>query len=106
MTDLSTYSLAKLRDLQSQVSGELKAREKDEVAKVQQQILALAQSVGMTVSDIMKGVQDKKPGKTVAPRYQDPANPAHQWTGRGRKPTWFKEYLEKPGNTADSLLIL
>lgn len=105
MADLSNHSIAELRDLQSQIAEQIKARQKDEIGKVRQQILALAQSVGMTVNDIMKGVQDKKPSKTVAPRYQDPSNPAHQWSGRGRKPTWFKEYLDKPGNQIDSLLI-
>jgi DNA-binding protein H-NS len=67
--------------------------------------LALAQGIGMSLNEIMKGAQDKKPSKTAMPRYQDPANPAQQWSGRGRKPTWFKEYLEKPGNQIDSLLI-
>lgn len=105
MIDLSTFSAAKLRDLQAQVAEELKARQKDEVTKVRQQILALAQGVGMSVDQIMKGAQDKKPVKTVAPRYQDPANPTQQWTGRGRRPGWVKEYLEKPDNKLESLLI-
>lgn len=105
MSDLSNYSIAKLRELQSQVAEQIKAREKDEIAKVRQQILALAQSVGMPLDQIMKGAQDKKPTKPVAARYQDPADPSKQWSGRGRKPTWFKEYLDKPGNTVDSLLI-
>lgn len=105
MIDLSNFSVAQLRDLQAQVVEELKSREKDEVAKVRQQILSLAQSVGMSVDQIMKGAQVKKSGKTVAQRYQDPANPAHQWTGRGRRPGWVKEYLEKPDNTLESLLI-
>ena len=105
MTDLSNYSIAQLRDLQAQVAEELKAREKNEVAKVREQILALAKSVGVPLNEIMKGVQDKKPGKTVAPRYQNPADSAQQWTGRGRHPQWVKEYLENPDNKLGSLLI-
>jgi len=107
MTDLSNFSMADLRNLQTQVAEQIKAREKDEIANVQKQILSLAQSVGMTVEQIMniKGGQTKKATKTVAARYQDPANPAQQWTGRGRQPRWVKEYLEKPGNTLEKLLI-
>jgi DNA-binding protein H-NS len=105
MTDLSTFSVARLRDLQAQVVEELKSREKDELAKVRQQILALAQSVGMPLDQIMKGAQVKKSGNTVAPRYQNPADPAQQWTGRGRRPNWVKEYMEKPENQLESLLI-
>lgn len=107
MTDLSNYSMADLRDLQTQIAEQIKTREKDEIANVQKQILALAQSVGMTVGQIMniKGGQTKKATKTVAARYQDPDNPAQQWTGRGRQPRWVKEYIEKPNNTLESLLI-
>jgi DNA-binding protein H-NS len=105
MTDVSNYSIAQLRDLQAQVAEEIKAREKGEVAKVREQILALAQSVGVPLNEIMKGVQDKKPGKTVAPRYRNPADSSQQWTGRGRRPQWVKEYLEKPDNKLEWLLI-
>jgi len=105
MVDLSNFSMAQLRDLQTQVAEQIKSREKDEIAKVRQQILALAQSVGMPLDQLMKGAQEKKPSKPVAARYQDPANPSAQWTGRGRQPKWVKEYLEKPGNKIETLLI-
>jgi len=102
MTDLSNFSMAQLRDLQTQVAEQIKAREKDEIARARQQILALAQSVGLPLDQIMKGGQEKKP---VVARYRNPEDSAQVWTGRGRQPKWVKEYLEKPGNTLESLLI-
>lgn len=107
MIDLSNFSMAELRDLQTQVAEQIKTRQKDEITNVQKQILALAQSVGMTVEQIMnlKGGQTKKATKPVAVRYQHPDNPEQQWTGRGRQPRWIKEYLEKPGKTLEQLLI-
>lgn len=107
MVDLSNFSIAELHDLQTQVAEQIKTREKDEIANVQKQILALAQSVGMTVEQIMniKGGQTKKATKTVAARYRHPEQPELEWTGRGRQPRWIAEYLEKPGNKLDSLLI-
>jgi DNA-binding protein H-NS len=105
MVNLSNLSVAELRELQTQIADQIKTRQKDEIAKVQQQILSLAGSVGMSVNEIMKGVQNKKPVKSVAARYQNPADSAQQWTGRGRQPKWVKEYLDKPGNKIDSLLI-
>ena len=107
MTDLSKYSIGELRDLQTQIGEQIKTREKDEIANVQKQILALAQSVGMTVEQIMnlKGSQTKKSSKPVAVRYRHPEQPEQQWTGRGRQPHWIAEYLEKSGKSLDSLLI-
>lgn len=96
--------MAELRDLQTQ--KQIKAREKNEIASVRKQILALAQSVGKTVEQIMN-VKDgqSKAVKTVPPRYQHPGDPAQQWSGRGRQPRWVKEYVGKPGNKLESLLI-
>jgi DNA-binding protein H-NS len=105
MIDLKNHTLAELRDLQAQVAQQIKTREKDEIAKVRQRILELAQSVGMPLDQLMKGAQDRKPTKTVAARYQHPDDPKQQWTGRGRQPRWVKEYLEKPDNKLESLLI-
>lgn len=107
MVDLSNFSVAELRDLKAQVGEQIKTREKDEIANVQKQILALAQSVGMTVEQIMslKNGQPKKAAKPVAVRYRHPEQPELQWTGRGRQPRWITEYLEKPGNKLDALQV-
>lgn len=103
MTDLSNFTLAQLRDLRTQVTEQIKAREKEEIAKVQQQILALAQSVGKTVEEIMslKGAKSTKP---VAVRYQHPQDSSKQWTGRGRQPKWVKEWVEG-GKSLEELLV-
>ena len=45
--DLSNMSLGDLRNLQEQIKKEMKTREHQEVQKAREQILAIAQSVGM-----------------------------------------------------------
>jgi DNA-binding protein H-NS len=107
MTDLSNYSLAQLRELQSQVAEQIEVRQGENVAAVRQQIVALAESVGMTVDQIMsaKGTREKKLKKTIAARYRHPEDTSKQWTGRGRKPRWIQEYLDASGKDIDSLLI-
>lgn len=107
MVDLSNFSVAELRALQAQVGEQIKTREKDAIANVQNQILALAQSVGMTVEQIMnlKSGQPKKAKKPVSARYRHPEKPELHWTGRGRQPRWITEYLAKPGNKLDALQI-
>lgn len=107
MTDIANLSLEELKDLQSRLDGEIKARTKEEISKVQQQIQALADSIGMTVEQIMTphGMKIKKAGKTVGSRFRHPQKPELQWSGRGRKPLWIQEYLDQSGKDMNSLLI-
>ena len=97
--DLSNMSSADLRNLQEQVKRELKQREGQDLAKAREQILAIAQSVGVPLKDLVGGAgtgtgrSGRKTG-AVAPRYRNPADASQQWTGRGRQPKWVKEWLD------------
>ncbi|ELX10744.1 H-NS histone family [Janthinobacterium sp. HH01] len=93
--DLSNMSSADLRNLQEKVKHELKQRESQDLAKAREQILAIAQSVGVPLKDLVGGAGSAR-GKTgsVAPRYRNPADASQLWTGRGRQPKWVKDWLE------------
>ena len=43
-------------------------------------------------------------GRTVAPKYRDPANPNQTWAGRGQAPRWLAAY-ENQGRKRDDFLI-
>ena len=43
-------------------------------------------------------------GRTVAPKYRDPANPSQTWAGRGQAPRWLVAY-ENQGHKRDDFLI-
>ena len=101
--DLSNLSSAELRDLQEKIKTELKQRESQDRAKAREQILAIAQSVGMPVKDLIASGIRAKSG-TVAPRYRNPADASQQWTGRGRQPKWVKQWLDA-GNAIDGLRL-
>jgi DNA-binding protein H-NS len=51
--DLSNLSLGDLRNLQEQIKQEMKKREHQEVQKAREQIMAIAQSVGMPLKDLI-----------------------------------------------------
>ena len=51
--DLSNMSVGDLRNLQEQIKQEMKKREVQEVQKAREQILAIAQSVGVSLKDLM-----------------------------------------------------
>jgi DNA-binding protein H-NS len=105
--DLSNLSLSDLRNLQEQIKQEMKKREVQEVQKAREQILAIAQSVGMPLKDLISASGRGKSGAntgSVAVRYRNPDNASQQWTGRGRQPKWVKEWVEG-GKSLDKLRV-
>ncbi len=101
--DLSNMSVGDLRNLQDQIKQEMKKREHLEVAKAREQIMAIAQSVGVPLKDLMASAPRAKSG-TVAVRFRHPDNASQQWTGRGRQPKWVKEWVDG-GKSIDKLRV-
>jgi DNA-binding protein H-NS len=95
-------SVGDLRNLQEQIKQEMKKREHQEVQKAREQILAIAQSVGVPLKDLLSSTRGKT--GTVAVRYRHPENASQQWTGRGRQPKWVKEWVEG-GKSLDKLRV-
>ncbi|KFC64258.1 MULTISPECIES: H-NS family nucleoid-associated regulatory protein [Massilia] len=104
--DLSNMSVGDLRNLQEQIKQEMKKREVQEVQKAREQILAIAQSVGVPLKDLLAtgGRGNATKGNSVAVRYRHPDNASQQWTGRGRQPKWVKEWVEG-GKSLDKLRV-
>ena len=101
--DLSNMSLGDLRNLQDKIKQEMKQREQQEVQKAREQILAIAQKVGVPLRELV-GTSTRGKTGTVAVRYRHPSNSSQQWTGRGRQPKWVKEWVDS-GKSMDALRI-
>lgn len=90
----------------------LKAQRKKEVAV--KKLKSMMNELGISADDIAGAVKAKstkrkstgpKKGKKVAPKYQITVNGvAHQWTGRGRTPVVFKDYVAQGGALDDCLI--
>lgn len=100
--NLAVLSLQDLRNLQDQVSQEIKQRGEQEIAKAREQILSIAQSVGLPLAELVAKTRVKT--GPVAARYRNPANHDQQWSGRGRQPQWVKE-LVASGKSLDTVKI-
>ena len=93
--DLSDYNLSELKGLQAEIEKEIKARQQQEVTKAREQIHAIAQGLGVSVEELLAngGSKLKGSGKKVQAQYQNPADNAQTWSGRGRQPRWIAEGL-------------
>jgi DNA-binding protein H-NS len=93
MQDLSNYSLLQLRKLEAQVTEELKNRHFLGISQAREQILHIAQSAGISVKDLLSGKGAKvTKGEPAAVKFRHPDDATKQWSGRGRKPGWLKEW--------------
>jgi DNA-binding protein H-NS len=100
-TDLSKYNLSELKQLQVDIEKEIKGRQQSEVKKAREQILSIAQTLGVSVEDLLaadskkksKGGNTESKGEKVRAQYRNPADAEQTWTGRGRQPKWVVEAL-------------
>ena len=96
--DISSLSLVELKKLEAQASQEIETRQKGELEKARAEMLAIAQRVGIPLTQLIAGVPKngvKAGKKAVAAQYRNPDNLEQQWSGRGRQPLWIKSWLEK-----------
>ena len=101
--NLSNLSLAELNNLQEELKQEIKKRQSQDFAKAKEQILAIAQSVGIPLKELM-GTNLRVKSAPVAVRFRHPDNASLQWAGRGRQPGWVKEW-QAAGKSLDLLRV-
>lgn len=101
--DLTNFSVSDLRALQENIKQQLKKREQQELAEAREKILEIAQSVGVSVKELIGSGIRAKTG-TVAVQYRNPNDASQQWTGRGRQPKWIKEWIES-GKSLDLVRV-
>ncbi|CAG1020135.1 Trans-acting regulatory protein HvrA [Methylococcales bacterium] len=91
--ELSESELAAVIDnAQKALLARQEGKKKEGIAKIRE----IASSIGVTVeiSSEPSKSSPRKGGK-VAVKYQNPANPANKWTGRGMKPKWLRELIDQ-----------
>lgn len=103
--DLSSLTVAQLRDLQQQIPVELKRREVQEKANILNEVRAFAKARGFALEELVgKEVKIKASAGKVKVKYRHPENASLEWTGRGRQPKWVTEWQAK-GGSLESLTV-
>ncbi len=82
---------------------ELNSREREDLNKAREQIMAIAQQAGIPLKQLILDGLQPRTGK-VAVRYRHPDNATQKWTGRGRQPLWVKQWVES-GKSIDLLRV-
>lgn len=107
--DLDAHSLADLKELQKDLDMAIDRAEKRERKEALEKLEEQARDMGFTLSELLSmkeggGRKTGKPRAPAEPKYRHPEDPSITWTGRGRKPNWIKEGLEK-GQPIEDFLI-
>lgn len=105
--ELSSLSVAQLRDLQQQIPAELKRREAQEKEVILNEVRAFAKARGYTVEDLLARdakIKSVSGVKKVKVKYRHPQDASLEWTGRGRTPKWVEAWVAN-GGSLDNLLV-
>lgn len=100
--DISNLSVAELEALRGSIENVIGNRRQTELLSLRQAIEDMVEEAGFTLEEVMQATASKK--RTVAPKYQNPADNSQTWSGRGRKPGWVEELLASGGKLDDCLI--
>jgi DNA-binding protein H-NS len=107
--DLAALTSEQLRKLQVEIKEQLQARESQERKKAIDEINAIAQRLGMPLSELIGGSikfnKQKGSSTPVPPKYRSKKNPEDVWSGRGRQPQWVKDHIDGGGKIEDLQIL-
>lgn len=103
--NLENYSAKELEALISAAAEQKKKLHKQQLSEVRAKLVAMAREEGYAIEELFgSGSGRGKTGRTVAPKYRNPADPSQTWTGRGKRPRWVQAHLDA-GKAIQSLEI-
>lgn len=109
--NLDTLTIAELTALIEQASALIEQKKAQAVVDAKAEIERIAASTGMSVEDLL-GLKAGKAArkvagvakKSVADKYRNPKDHTQTWTGRGKRPRWLQEMLDRGGRLENFLI--
>ncbi|MFP4638893.1 MAG: H-NS family nucleoid-associated regulatory protein [Guyparkeria sp.] len=94
--DVKNLSADELKKLVNDAEQALRDRNKERVMELRREAEALAAELNTSVAELF-GLDKpaKQAGKKLPPKYINPANPSQTWSGRGKRPNWLVDELNK-----------
>lgn len=91
--DFASIPSAELRVMQEKIAAQLQKNEKKDLDNAMAQIYGIANSVGLSLDELIKRTKAPRKPSTNRKLYVNPANPDAQWNGIGPRPKWIKDAL-------------
>ncbi|MFP4155733.1 MAG: H-NS family nucleoid-associated regulatory protein [Halothiobacillaceae bacterium] len=104
--DLSQMSADELKELMEQAENSLRERHQRRIMELRKEAEELAREMGMAVGEVfgVDGGRGPAQKSKLPPKFMNPNNPKQTWTGRGKRPRWLAEALER-GEPEDKFRI-
>ena len=96
------YSYTELVKPKSDLEAALETVKKKTAERLREEYRQAAEESGLTLAEVLAKPKKTKSAATV--QYRDPEDAANTWSGRGRKPKWVEDCLER-GLTLDDLSV-
>lgn len=94
---LEGLSFKEMLKLNAAVQAKLAQARVEEKAKLRERLENVAKDSGFSIDELFPGFRRVKSPKKppLAAKYRHPHNHDLQWSGRGRKPSWIVDQLNK-----------
>ncbi|MGY6519947.1 MAG: H-NS histone family protein [Lysobacteraceae bacterium] len=102
--ELGNLSPEQLNELIVKAEQQKKKIHRERVGEVRRKLTAMAKAEGYTIEELFGSGGGRKSGGKVPPKYQNPSDPTQTWTGRGKRPNWFKDLLASGKKESDLLI--
>jgi DNA-binding protein H-NS len=104
--NLKGLTLKQLTKLRTEVDAAIEKAKLREMEIAKTKLEKVAKKLGYSLAELVQtsqtsGSKPKASRKSVAPKYQNPADTAETWTGRGRKPLWVQAALDAGQSLSD-----
>ncbi len=99
MSHLDEINLEKLSDdeldkLEKMIEKQHAIRHKERMRRARDEMRDIAKRYGVDVKDLVPGAAQKKKAVSEA-TYRHPEDESVTWSGRGRRPKWINDWLDK-----------
>lgn len=104
--DVKSLTQSQISELERQLADRKVEVRKNAITTARTKIDKVLKSSGVTFEEVYptRGRRSSVRRAPVPPKYSDPADSTRTWSGRGKRPNWFKAALAK-GKKEKDLLI-
>jgi len=102
--DLNGLSPNELDALIAKAEETKRKLHRERITEVRRKVAQLAKDEGYSIEELFGAGGGRRSKSASGPKFANPADPSQTWTGRGKRPGWFKDALAS-GVSQDSMLI-